>query len=232
MPEETIKPPESGDTPPAVKTKRVKLGDEELELDEPLAQKLESYEAATVQRLQQIQSEYEAKLAALIPKGPDTEKPPSKRRLDTDRILADTEGFVADLIAEMEDKIATAKQEAQTQIANERQVLRFWDDFWRDNPDLDRNEDAFLAEAIASQHANEWSKLTVSAASKKLADATRKKIESMLDKRKNRSTNNDEPVISGGGGFTRTVKKTEEKPEKPKTLSDIMRERQKARMGR
>ena len=102
----------------------------------------------------------------------------------------------------------------------------FWSDFNRANPDLKAERD--LVELTMNANMAQLANLPVSDAIEKLADLTRQRISRYSGTRARRGR----AVAEGGASSGRGTPSVDRRPERPATLSDVLRKRRAARQGK
>ncbi len=123
------------------------------------------------------------------------------------------------------------KKEVTSELRGEYQSARseekFWDAFYRDNKILNRDEDHWVAEAIVRENFSAWKDMPVAKVRDELAKEAEKRL-ARMEARKERKGDDKAPSLSLSSASAPSPKK-EVTEEKPRTLSQMLRDRQQQR---
>lgn len=206
-----------------------KIGEPEKEPEkkEPEKDPLVELEARLTARFEKEIKERDDRISALskpIQPGPTVvEKIDIYKDLGT-KIWEDTPAALKTLRDEI-------KKEVTTELRGEYQAARseekFWDDFYRHNKTFDRGEDHWVVQAIVQENFSAWKNLPVADVRDKLAKETEKRL-ARIEARKERSGDSKAPSLSLSSASAPSPKR-ETKEEAPRTLSQMIREKQQMR---
>lgn len=235
-PKEQAQPPMQAPPSPEPKPQTVKIkhGDREIEVSPELAEVWQNREqdfsrklseqGSELGQLRKVKQEYDGIRSRIVQ--PEPEAIPIETQIFTDPKTALTR-----LRQEIRQELTTEYQQAEGK-------RKFWERFYRSHTDLNPDDDQAFVEATYAQHQAEleaaWQSQGQSKAMDRLADLTREAILRTAKRFQPAETVQEVParptVVESGGNGRRTVA-APVAPEKPQTLSQIIRERRAKQRG-
>jgi hypothetical protein len=142
-------------------------------------------------------------------------------------VLSDPKGFVMGIKNDMRQEYMVAEQSRQN-------LRNFWDDFWKDNPELKKFEST--VKLVFDGNLKSLGPLQMNEVGPRLAEMTRGTVLSInkdafgggsAAARRQSGAN----VVEGGGNAAPVGRAEPTEPEQPRTLSAIIKQRQRSRNG-
>ncbi len=211
---------------PSPRLVSVKYGGKDIQVPEDVAQAWESREREFGQKLSEHSQEL-GELRKFRTSVQQTVQPQTPQRPDLSTLMFENPAEYNRLMRE------EIKAEIRQEYTQDQGLRDFWRSFYRKHDDLD-GEDS-LVQAVMQRHWGELQTLPVSSAQDKIADLTRGEILRISKKLKGGNTEEELPqgraVVEGASRPVSRTRKTEEDEGKPKTLSEVIRDRRQARLA-
>lgn len=215
--------PNPENPPAASETREVKIHGRNFQVSADLAQTLEQrdreFDRTLNEKLAQRDRDIQ-QLRALLPK-PEIKTP----------------GYDTLLFEDPNRAIQQIKQEIRAELSvaydQDQKLQAFWRDFYAGNTDINPSDDGIIVRALLNEHLAELAPMRAEDAARSLADLTRKEIlrisqkaRVMSDGKDNVSRTTVEPASRGLQNVP--IRESAQ----PATLSEIIRHRRRARMGK
>lgn len=213
------------------KRKVYNVAGRELELDDEVAGALASYQQQVNQQMEQLNQKNNELYSYLTKQ--QVEKPrEEKASMDDEELLYSNprefkEKLRREIMEEIGDIRGQVLNEVNTQAHSQKLYSDFWTTFWRENPDLDKDKDSFIADSVFSKHKQNWanSGLTIDQAQDNLAKETRKIIANYVNRQSDASQ--EKGTFSEGPSSPRSQVKSESDIPIYKSASELLRARRK-----
>lgn len=109
----------------------------------------------------------------------------------------------------------------------EKNEERFWDSVYRENKSFNRDEDHWVLQAVLNENVQSWQGYSIPKIKEELSKEATKRL-ARLEARKERKSDPSAPSLTLSSASPPQPRR-EAEPEKPKTLSQMIRERQQER---
>jgi hypothetical protein len=198
------------------------------EIKEPVKDPLVELEARLTAKFEKEIKERDDRIAALNkPKeqpGPTVvEKIDIYKDLGT-KIWEDTPAALKSLRDEIKKEVS---EELRGEYRAQKSEEKFWDDFYRSNKSFSRDDDHWVVQAVVNENFSQWKDLPVNKVKEELAKETEKRL-ARIEARKERNVDKSAPTM-GLSSSSSPSPKREPAEEKPKTLSQMIRDKQQMR---
>jgi len=216
---------------PKTETRPVRIGAKEFDLPVEIAEAIAERERVYEQGIQK-QGQELGELRRVVRQWEDTQA--RLRQAITPQSASDGPNLGTQLFVDPDAALARFKTqilgEVQAAQMLQRQQEEFWQGFYASNPDLSREDDHVLVEALVQRHFRDLAPLDPSEARKKLGDLARTYLVNALKRHRPADESATAPLrtVAESAGGARTPKPSQEK-EGPTSLGDLIRQRRATR---